>query len=84
MKKSIACAAFLTLAMTQGAYAEESSGGDEAKNKPTECVAVELWTVSGKSINRGDEPKHTVKIPEGWTLVGGSGGGGHPTIVICR
>ncbi len=66
--------------------AQNNSG--ETAEKPisefSECVAVELYTISPKAANKGAEIKGTTKIPEGWTLVGGSGGGGHPTMVICR
>jgi len=50
----------------------------------TECVAVELYTISPKAANKGKEVDSATKIPEGWTLVGGAGGGGHPTMIICR
>lgn len=50
----------------------------------TECVAVELYTVSPKAVEKGKKIDSITKIPEGWTLVGGAGGGGHPTMIVCR
>jgi len=50
----------------------------------SECVAVELYTLSPKYVNKDNQPKEVSKVPEGWTVVGGGGGGGHPTMLICR
>ena len=77
--------AFLSLLLFSSASAY--AGDDASKSTSgqfTECIAVELWTMSGKALNKGKEPKKTVKIPEGWTVVGGGGGGGHPTVTICK
>lgn len=61
-----------------------AEGGASKKKEFKECVAVELYTISPKFANKGKQPQDTTKIPDGWTLVGGSGGGGHPTMLICR
>lgn len=73
---------FLAFCLSQTAFA---SGKDQdKKRKFTECAAVELYTVSPKHANKGKPIEDTTKIPEGWTLVGAGGGGGHPTMMICR
>lgn len=81
MKNIFIAALLLILSSTPGLAAEK----DTNKNKGfKECVAVELYTVSPKFVNKGKQPEDTTKIPNGWTLVGGSGGGGHPTMILCR
>lgn len=82
MKTSIILSTLLFLGSINVAFAGKTI--DLSDKKTQECVAVELWTISGKSVNKGKINDSTVKIPEGWKVVGGSGGGGHPTIVICR
>jgi len=56
----------------------------KGKSNFSECVAVEVYTLSPKYVNKGNQPEDTTKVPEGWTVVGGAGGGGHPTMLICR
>jgi hypothetical protein len=79
--------AVFTAIMFLGSINLAFAGGDNielSSKNVQECVAVELWTISGKHINKDVMPNRTVKIPEGWTVVGGSGGGDHPTIAMCR
>lgn len=64
------------------------AGPGATAGQHTECVGVSLWTTRGKSLNRGDVGK-TVRVPEGWEVVGGgmglgSDGGGGAGMVICR
>ena len=57
----------------------------------TECFGATLWLTPGKSLNDGQIPEKTVKIPSGWTVVGGGYGGGgqgytyaEPVMILCR
>ena len=88
MKTSAFLVTLLFLGCTNLTIAADKEGGPAplSSKKTKECVAVELWRVSGKAVNKGMpiQDKHTVKIPEGWTVIGGTGGGGHPTIAMCR
>ncbi|MEZ9330210.1 hypothetical protein AB4152_14385 [Vibrio breoganii] len=56
------------------------------EEKLTECASVSLWRNSGKSINKGNLPDKTVKVPEGWVVVGGGYDSQYsePIMVICR
>lgn len=82
MKHLFIIAVFLAFT---GSSAMAENDKNKNKNKEfKECVAVELYTVSPKFANKGKQPEDTTKIPDGWTLVGGAGGGGHPTMMICR
>lgn len=82
MSKSILGAVILALFLTGLSLADENTGMD---NKAfAECVAVELYTLSPKFVNKDRQPEDTSKIPDGWTFAGGGGGGGHPTMIICR
>lgn len=58
--------------------------GNPASPQYSECTAIELYTHSPKHANKDIEIEKTTKIPAGWTLIGGSGGGGHPTMIVCR
>jgi hypothetical protein len=50
----------------------------------TECAAVTMYVNAGRSINAGREPVNTLRVPEGWTPVGGTTRGGEPTLLLCR
>ena len=54
----------------------------------TECFAVSLWAVQGRELNEGELPKKRVKVPAGWTPVGGTvvgaGSAANPGMVLCR
>jgi hypothetical protein len=51
-----------------------------------ECFAVSLWSISGRNLNEGQMPKKTVKIPTGWTPMGGGydAGAGEGNTILCR
>jgi hypothetical protein len=53
----------------------------------SECFASSIYHVSGRDLNRGEMPRQTVRIPRGWTPVGGGVGGGGSSstvVVLCR
>lgn len=53
-----------------------------------ECFAVSLYAVSGRELSAGALPDKMVKVPAGWTPVGGtvtgSGSATQPGMVLCR
>ena len=57
----------------------------------TECFAAKLWTGEGAAVSAGEIPK-TVKVPLGWTVVGGTTASAAvgmavwpaPAMVLCR
>ena len=49
----------------------------------TECAAIRMKEISPKHIE-SDDPKHFTQVPVGWTVIGGTGGEGHPKLLICR
>jgi hypothetical protein len=72
-------APFVVLPLIAQEYVSNSSA-----SKLSECTAIELYTHSPKHANKDIELEKTTKIPAGWSLIGGSGGGGHPTMIVCR
>lgn len=48
-----------------------------------ECFGATTWVVPGKALNAGEIPK-TVRVPEGWQIVGSGGDSGLAVIVLCR
>ncbi len=58
------------------------SSENEAKNYK-ECAAIRMKEIALKHLATGNE-KYTMQVPEGWTVVGGTGGEGHPKLLICR
>lgn len=53
----------------------------------TECFAAKVWQGDGPSVSAGEIPK-TLKIPAGWTVVGGTtaafGNSAAPAALLCR
>ncbi len=72
----------IAVGLIGGASAQEPRPGF------SECVAVSLYATSGRDFSAGSLPDKTVKIPAGWTVVGGTvvgaGGAATPGIVVCR
>lgn len=46
----------------------------------TECVAVNTWVGRGRALNAGQFPE-AVRVPPGWTPIGGGGDG---VIIFCH
>jgi len=74
-----------------GLYANTVDQQDSIKEERySECFATTMWMNYGEDVNDGEIPK-TVKIPEGWTPVGGGFGGnnafkgnGEAVIILCK
>ncbi len=65
------------------------AGGHEQKpamkhKKFSECAAIRMKEISLDHLSKKDPSKYTTPVPEGWTVVSGSGGEGHPKLLICR
>ena len=48
-----------------------------------ECAAIRMTEINLKHLAKGD-PKYFTQVPKGWVVVSGSGGEGHPKLLICR
>ena len=88
MKKEKICiiAIGLILSLLSPITQSQEVTSETRKENLTECASVSLWRVSGKSLNKGELPKKTVKVPEGWQVVGGGYDSQYsePIMIICR
>ncbi|MGI5861658.1 MAG: hypothetical protein ACOX6T_06325 [Myxococcales bacterium] len=82
---------FAVVAVAGGAVIAGRAGGAYAQEtRPVfnECIAVSLYSTTGRDFNAGGLPDKTVKIPAGWTVVGGTvvgaGNAANPGVVLCR
>lgn len=49
-----------------------------------ECMSARGWHTSGENVNQG-RISRTVRVPRGWTPIGGGGNvGGYTIFVMCR
>jgi hypothetical protein len=48
-----------------------------------ECFSTSVWNQSGRRVNGGDLPE-MVRVPAGWTPVGGGSHGDYGMVVLCR
>ncbi len=55
----------------------------KAEKKYTRCAAVRMKEINLDHLEK-DLEKYTTAIPEGWTVVSGTGGEGHPKVLICQ
>lgn len=56
-------------------------------NQYTECVAISLWVGSGRSLNEAGQIPESVRVPSGWTPVGGGARGEtgrEGMMILCR
>lgn len=84
------------LSMVTSSYATESAhdsmeNSEKAQAHPTkgfsefeECAAVLMWLTRGSSINAGNPPNRTVKVPQGWVVVNTDASAKGPVMFICR
>ena len=55
-----------------------------------ECFGATLWLTAGRRLNNGYIPEKTVKVPVGWTVVGGGygpssiSGDAEPIMILCK
>ncbi|MFL0804890.1 MAG: hypothetical protein K6L81_14330 [Agarilytica sp.] len=55
----------------------------EEKQKYTMCAAVRMKEINLDHLKK-DPERYSTHIPEGWTVVSGTGGQGHPKLLLCR
>lgn len=60
-----------------------SSRPADAQVRFTECTAATMWAGRGADLATA-RVAQTVRIPAGWTPIGGTNRGGEPAIIICR
>lgn len=65
----------------QGGYGGQGAAAPRAQF--TECFAARAWDASGRAVNSGRLPQ-TLRIPPGWTPVGGGALGGDGVVILCR
>jgi len=68
---------------TQQAIMPTRAQEGDGSGKYTECFSAELDYESTTGVNRGELPT-MLRVPPGFTVVGGSGMGGYPSVVLCR
>lgn len=82
IKKSVLISAVLISGAA--AVSIPAQAGEGAKKKKyTQCAAIRMEEINLKHLAK-DPNKYTTKVPEGWTVVSGTGGEGHPKLLICR
>lgn len=85
---SCAIGMVLTNQMTPSAIAQtgSSSATTYAETQYSECFAVTLWLHTGRALNKGAIPRKIVRIPVGWTPVGGGARGqaNEGVLILCR
>lgn len=80
----IACTGALSLFMSFAVFSEESKAKEKVVDKKyTMCAAVRMKEVNLDHLKKNAE-KYSTAIPDGWTVVGGTGGEGHPKLLLCR
>jgi hypothetical protein len=81
---ALGCAAATTGVVPTPAQAEQPASYSGAGF--TECFGATTWTVQGRELNAGELPKETVKIPAGWTPVGGGSwaDSAYGYVLLCR
>ena len=84
MKKIILLTAFaaITIASSHSAIADSHQSGNTHKQYK-ECAAIRMKEIALKHL-KGDNPNHYTQVPASWTVVSGTGGEGHPKLLICR
>ncbi|MBI5548041.1 MAG: hypothetical protein HY901_29525 [Deltaproteobacteria bacterium] len=84
---ALVCLGVLAGSALFGAGAQAQAQAPRA-GQYAECIGVTLWEMRGKDLNAGEAPSKTVKVPAGWTVVGGSASGNQasilPSMIICR
>lgn len=75
----------LMLSLSSVVFSHENSTEEKSDGKPnyTMCAAIRMKEVNLGHIAKNPE-KYSTPIPEGWTVVSGTGGDGHPKLLICR
>lgn len=73
----------LSLSCVVFAHEHEKSEKSDGKQNYTMCAAIRMKEVNLGHIRKNPD-KYSTHIPEGWSVVSGTGGDGHPKLLICR
>jgi hypothetical protein len=76
------CLAMLSVGglLGQLAFAQAQAGTKQY----SQCFGALTWVYSGSDMNNGEKPTKLVRIPAGWTPVGGGGKGTEGIVILCR
>jgi len=81
---SCACGIILKDKIIPDVFAQDVPVISKSTGHYSECFGASMWLTPGRSLNDGRLPKKTVKVPEGWTVVGGGSSKGKPVMILCR
>ena len=48
------------------------------------CYASTLWGLTASNVNGGEKPKDYLRVPKGWTVVGGAQYHTDPAVILCK
>ncbi|PCK03868.1 MAG: hypothetical protein COA42_19710 [Alteromonadaceae bacterium] len=82
---TIAVISTILLSISPVVLSEEDKDKNPSVNKQkyTMCAAIRMKEINLKHLKK-DPEKYSTHIPEGWTVVSGLGGDGHPKILLCQ
>ncbi len=75
----------LMLSISSVAFSEENKDAKQAEGKQeyTMCAAIRMKEIALSHLKKNPE-KYSTHVPEGWTVISGTGGEGHPKLLLCR
>ena len=80
----VAGLAFSALLFSFAGHAAEQGSEESVEAKTfAECAAIRMKEINLGHL-AGNAEKNTTRVPEGWTVISGAGGEGHPKLLICR
>ena len=84
-KKITSIAVISTLLLSISSVGLSAGNAKQTVNKQnySMCAAVRMKEINLNHLKK-DPEKYSTLIPAGWTVVGGTGGEGHPKLLLCR
>ena len=76
----IGCAAAVSIPAVTAQTGTEAA----APGQFSECFATTVTLVRGVDLNEGEMPERTVRVPPGWTPIGGGAAQGGSVAILCR
>ena len=75
----------ITLGAATNSLLHPQTSTAQAKPKAfKECAGVTAWVYKARQINEGRDLEKLLKIPEGWTPIGGAVTGKYGGVILCR
>lgn len=56
---------------------------NKAEKKYTRCAAIRMKEISLDHLAKNAD-KYVTEVPAGWTVISGTGGDGHPKLLLCQ